>query len=386
MNRKHMVKSILSVMLTMAMIFGTVKLPFSPESVVVHAETTIVASGNCGVNGDNLTWSLDNTSKLTISGTGAMAEFAGSTNVPWSDFRGFITSVEIEKGVTSIGSSAFYMCTGLTTITIPDSVTSIGDDAFYYCSALKTVYAPSGLNLNDCNIIGAASITPYYAVKLAHTEHGTVTVSGGDVPGNGAYFIKESNNRTATLNITPNEGYVVGEVKYNDGEEDYIITPNSDGVYSFVMPNNKHVTVTAEFVPSSGYCGASTNENEVESVTWSLDNTGKLTISGTGAMADFNDDDNKAPWYNSRTSIHNVVIENGVTSIGEYAFGWCENLITITIPNSVKSIGDRAFYVCRKLTTVTIPDSVTSIGEEAFWECGKLTGINIPKNVSSIRT
>ncbi|MDE6329110.1 MAG: leucine-rich repeat domain-containing protein [Muribaculaceae bacterium] len=62
-------------------------------------------------------------------------------------------------------------------------------------------------------------------------------------------------------------------------------------------------------------------------------------------------------------------IPETVTTIGNYAFGWCESLTSVTIPNSVTTIGDMAFYVCRGLTSVTIPKSVTLIGEEAFGLC-----------------
>ena len=146
MNRKHVVKSILSVILTMAMIFGTVQLPFAPESVVVHAdeEPTIVASGNCGDNGDNVTWLLDNTGKLTISGSGAMADYNHTTSrVPWDNAT--ITSVVIENGVTSIGNYAFENCSGLTSITIPDSVKTIGGYAFSGCSKLTTITIPDSV-------------------------------------------------------------------------------------------------------------------------------------------------------------------------------------------------------------------------------------------------
>ena len=77
--------------------------------------------------------------------------------------------------------------------------------------------------------------------------------------------------------------------------------------------------------------------------------------------------DYKAPWYNDRDKIKTVVIEDGVTNIGNSAFEICSNLTSVEIPNSVTSIGDNAFNSCKSLTSVEIPNSVTSIGNGAFF-------------------
>ena len=96
--------------------------------------------------------------------------------------------------------------------------------------------------------------------------------------------------------------------------------------------------------------------------TWTLDGT-VLTISGNGKMKDYDYWDAPAPWG---TDITEVILKDGVTSIGGYAFSGCEELTSITIPDSVTSIGEYVFYGCTGLTSVTIPDSVTSIGWAAF--------------------
>ncbi|MBQ8282733.1 MAG: leucine-rich repeat domain-containing protein [Paraprevotella sp.] len=91
-----------------------------------------------------------------------------------------------------------------------------------------------------------------------------------------------------------------------------------------------------------------------------------------------------SPWYLHRSSINKCTIENGVTSIGNFAFSGCTGLTSITIPESVTSIGSGAFYDCTGLTSITIPNSVTSIGEGAFCGCTGLTNITIPESVTSI--
>ena len=82
-----------------------------------------------------------------------------------------------------------------------------------------------------------------------------------------------------------------------------------------------------------------------------------------------------APWYSEREKIKKIVIENGVTSIGQEAFTYCVSLTSITIPNSVTSIGKFAFKGCSELESITIPNSVTSIGEGVFFNCYALTSI-----------
>ena len=122
-------------------------------------------------------------------------------------------------------------------------------------------------------------------------------------------------------------------------------------------------------------------------ITSTLSDDGTLTISGTGNMPDFSINVNNrttAPWDSQRDKIKTVVIKDGVTSIGKYAFFWCSGLTSITIPNSVTSIGDYAFANCSGLTSITIPNSVTSIGNGAFSGCSGLTSITIPNSVTSI--
>ena len=119
-----------------------------------------------------------------------------------------------------------------------------------------------------------------------------------------------------------------------------------------------------------------------DNLTWMLGEDGTLIISGTGAMKEYDYSANQSPVYNN-SSVKKVVIEYGVTSIGDFAFYGCP-LTSITIPGSVTSIGRYAFQNCSSLKSITIPDSVTSIGDSAFYSCEKLTSITIPDSVTSI--
>ncbi len=127
---------------------------------------------------------------------------------------------------------------------------------------------------------------------------------------------------------------------------------------------------------ASGTCG--------DSLTWTLADTGTLTISGTGEMYDFYYDNGvwTNPWMSYAGDIKKVLIKQGVTGIGEWAFGYCRNLFSITLPESVTSIGDRAFYDCSSLISITLLEGVMSIGEDAFQNSSTLTSITIPEGVA----
>ena len=113
-----------------------------------------------------------------------------------------------------------------------------------------------------------------------------------------------------------------------------------------------------------------------------------LTIMGNGEMEDYDynnrnpNNDRKSPWDGQ--SIVHVVIQQGVKSIGTYAFAYCYGLTSLNISDSVVHIGNNAFYDCTGLESITIPCGVISIGYGAFWKCCGLTCITIPGNVTSI--
>ncbi|MGN0522400.1 MAG: leucine-rich repeat domain-containing protein, partial [Eubacterium sp.] len=112
-------------------------------------------------------------------------------------------------------------------------------------------------------------------------------------------------------------------------------------------------------------------------VTVTLDGN-KIIVSGNGAMADYtgNTDPNKE-WRNSVNSVTELVIEEGVTSIGDFAFSSMWALETVSIPNTVTRIGQKAFYTDRSVTSFFIPASVTSIGDDAFRTASASVGSNL---------
>jgi len=124
----------------------------------------------------------------------------------------------------------------------------------------------------------------------------------------------------------------------------------------------------------SGSCG--------NGVSWSLSD-GQLTISGKGAMTDF-DGENMPPWFESAAEITNVTVEEGVTHIGAQAFYGCSSLSSVSLPSTVKVIGERAFKECTSLGYIRLPAGLTSIRASAFESCKKLNSVHLPEGLRSL--
>ena len=128
---------------------------------------------------------------------------------------------------------------------------------------------------------------------------------------------------------------------------------------------------------ASGDCSAEDSWNSTNDVSWSLNDNGVLTISGTGQMKNYSES-NAAPWFSERLSIKQVIINPGVTYIGNYAFYYCVNLENVTIPGTVKTVGSSAFSKCTALTSVVIPDGVAQLYNYVFSGCTALTQVSLP--------
>ena len=267
-----------------------------------------------------VTWNLTD-GVLTILGKGPMEEYASKNDVPWYTDRKSVVSVIIKDGVTVIGKNAFFDCINMTSAQIGKGVTKINNYAFRNCGSLTAVTIPSAVaSLGKQAFSGCTGLTELTCEAITPPTCGDNVFEG-------------------VTNTIP--------VYVPAGSVDAYRTADGWNYFSNIQA----------MAPS---------------VDWDLTG-GVLTIFGAGPMPDYGYE--KAPWFSQRTSITSVVIEDGITSIGEGAFFDCWNIHSVTIPNSVTGIGGYAFNDCKALTEITIPGSVAYIGMSAFINCISLTEI-----------
>ena len=158
-------------------------------------------------------------------------------------------------------------------------------------------------------------------------------------------------------------------------QEQTTLTPEQQQEQVFALADQAREDSKAA-APTEGTCG--------ENASWKLEG-GTLTISGTGEMKDYSSTNNTYdPWYESRSSITKVVVEQGITSIGNYAFYQCSNLTQVSLPDSLESIGQDTFYSCSSLKEINIPNHVNVIKAYAFEYCSSLLQIDIPSGITEI--
>jgi hypothetical protein len=336
------------------------------------AGTMAQTSWNCGYNGANVKATLDEEGTLTISGTGAMADYLYATNSPWYNSRKSITGVVIEDGVTFIGVYTFYDCTNLTSVTIPNSVTSIGHYAFYGCTGLMSIEVGVG-NTAYISVDGVLfNKNKTTLIQYPASKQGTTYIIPNSVTyvGYGAF-----KNCAGLVCVTiPNSVTSIGG-GYNAGA-----FSGCTGLTSVTIPNSVTSIEIYAFSNCTGLTSV-TIPNSVTSIRWGTFSncTGLTSVTIPNSVTSIGDNA-----FSGCTGLTSVTISDNVTSIRYGAFADCRNLASITIPNGVTSIGDGAFIRCSGLTSVTIPNSVTSIGKSAFYGCVGLPSVTIGSGVRSI--
>ena len=291
-----------------------------------------------------------------------------------------LESVSLPESLTSIGEHAFYNCSSLESVSLPESLTSIGGYAFFNCASLKTVTIPESVNyIGGHAFYQYGSLDVYMPALVSSIGNDafsdplyqvTITIEGPEgcsTSGSGYY----SKNYPVTVNAEPVDG-----CRFLCWNSDGHILDYSAQLSFTIMED---VALTAVFIQGDadieGICG--------DNMLWYLENE-TLTIVGAGNMYSYGSA-TSSPWYAYRSIIAGVIIEEGVLSIGNYAFYGCSNLSSVTMKD-VQTIGNRAFARCVSLESVDICEGMTTIKAYAFYNCTLLESLYIPTSVKTIET
>ena len=356
------------------------------ELTSVEIPGSVTSIGECAFMGSGLT-------SVTIP--------SSVTSIKWGTFYNCegLTSVNIHNSITDIEAQAFYNCTGLTSVAIPSSVTSIGEGAFSRCSGLESItVAPENSTYNSSNNCNAIIETNTNTLIVGCKN--TSIPSSVACIGSQAFYLC-----TGLTSVTiPNSVEIISDYAFCEcsGLTSVTIPASvmSIGDYAFCYCTGlKKIEIHAETPPACGEdvffddsdCVLYVPEKSIEAykvadgwkgfttvealsdgtqsgtcgenVTWTLDSDGLLTITGEGAMTDY--DEEFPQWRN--LSPTKVVIGEGVTTIGIFAFSGCKGLTSVEIPTSVTSIGDGAFTQCTGLTKIeSLAEIPPTCGGEVF--------------------
>ena len=311
-------------------------------------------------------------STLTSIGSGVFQRCTGFENIT------------IPEGVTTIGDSMFSGCTGIQSITIPSTVTSIDDYAFYECSSLADIYfagtsaqweaiskeshwnlfSPCGDNVHIIYTYtvsnGKATLTVYDGpggdVDIPSTFGGCPLTAIGD------HVFKEKDNITS---VTIPEGVTtIGDNAF-DGCSD---------LETLTLPS------TLESVGNMAFyaCGLLSRVNVADIAKWCAVEFVNSASNPFSEGCDFD------KFYVGGELVHELVIPEGVTSIGQFAFEYCQGFTSVTLPSTLVTIGDGAFMECTGLESITIPEGVTTVKAYTFYGCTSLESVTIPSTVTSI--
>ena len=220
-----------------------------------------------------------------------------------------------------------------------------------------------------------------YPVKISVTDKDGKAIKGTST-------VRVADSKTGEVVEIRDKTSSMESVELTDSKETKVYLPNGSYIVRAVkdkLEGEAKLTVHdrgTQVVVKLDDPSAEEDSGKDGNITWRLTKDGTLYISGQGDMLDYYT--KGAPWVNVNKTIKKVIIERGVTSIGECAFHYCRSLESIEIPDGMTSIGESAFNGCESLENIKIPAGVTSIGANAFGGCESLKSIEIPDGVTSI--
>lgn len=318
-----------------------------------------------GKFGDDFEWTLSYNGTLKIKGTGAMPSYSSASDYGWYNYRNYVTNTEIEEGVTSVGNYALYGYQYLKTVSMAESVKKIGSYAFANANKLTEVISSD--RLTDIGSYAFSNCTSLIDIKLPYTLEKIENYA----------FDNCISLRVIEIPYTVTTMY---SDTFRNRIADFVIRGYSS-TYAEDYANKYGITFEAisNEVPEEIYAKGTAGSN----LTWTLTYGGHLIICGLGSIPDYSSE-SATPWYKYRDAIRRITVDEGVTTVGSYAFGGLNNLTKIEVSGTVSKINAYAFRNNIKLNDITISDGVEEIGNYAFYGCSSLDNVVIPEGVNKI--
>lgn len=327
-------------------------------------------------------------------------------------------SLGLNDNLKTIGSSAFSGCSALTgTLTLPAGVTSVGTSAFSGAGTADFVLElPEGISEIPRDTVAKfkgtvvvrnrqaqiAYQTQFAGVMKGYQGSTTETWAVGQsaktdyidaaYPTRAVGRTKDGYNPTYMWRLDTNGTLTVWQGTDNSSWSGYDTDLSWETYRREIKQIVFHSSVTQVPDIPTGEPPTPTPEPTPEptptpppaELEWEMTSEGVLTINGSGYMANFTSSNDTSEWrIKEKNSITSVIIGEGITSIGDYAFQGYYNIASVTLPSTLTRIGNNAFYGCTKVKTLTIPQGVTSIGNSAFYNTG-LTTLTIPQGTTAI--
>ncbi len=406
-------------------------------SVVPLTAFAATYSGTCGDWGDNIAWELDEEGVLTLKGSGDMASYSYSGEIPWNELgvANSIKSIIVGEGITSIGDYAFYYCknaasvslpstlkkigaysfnsTGLTEVTIPESVTEISQNAFSYADKLIKVTLPSSLTKLENSVFSGCSSLTTVNIPESLTSVGSYAFSGTAIEsivlpetvtelGDGAF---SRCTKLTSVNI-PDGITEIGMFTFSDCKAltSLHIPASVEKMYAYVFEGcfslktltvdeenqyfksvddviyNKDMTTLILYAPKKE-CTAFDVPSTVKIIdSYAFQSAGLKTVT----LPDELNEIGYAAFIKS--SVESIKIPASVTKLGSLVFSKCNSLTSVVFEDgiTIKEIPYSAFSSSSALESIEIPKSVEVIESVAFSYCTNLKNVSISDKITKV--
>ena len=311
---------------------------------------TWAADNDCSAAGDgSVTWKYDaDTTTLTISGTGAMKDYASVNVTPWNSYKAKTKTIIIGEGVTRVGNSAFAAHTALTSVSLPATLESIGQKAFMATRNLAAIDIPAKVSTIETGVFMGC---PGKTFNFSEDENTVLQKILKD------FEIGTVPNAPTKAKIMCN---VTSESAGSELAVPKIIKANTDGTVRAAF-YGKDARVEVYVTGKSGTdTGAVTSKLNVT--------TFKDTSTNTTAV----------------DTARTVVVGEGVTELCDQCFSGYKQLESVTLPSTMKRLNSSAFSSCSKLATINLPAGLEEIGDSCFSVSTALTKVTIPASIRKI--